>query len=86
MESDDKNIYVVDIDLRAKQIASDKPKLAKWTKPDPVWHLDQANEFEKNNQWFAAAFHLRKLIEIEPSNMAAKKRLQFAENNLKEGK
>lgn len=34
-------------------------------------------------QWFAAAFHLRKLIEIEPSNQSAKNRLQVAETNLK---
>jgi WD40 repeat protein len=86
LESYDKKVYLFDNLLYANRIASDKAKLAKWAKPDPVWHLNQANESEKNNQWFAAAFHLRKLIEIEPSNVAAKKRLQVAENNLKEGK
>ena len=86
LESDKKNVYLVNNALRAKRIASDKAKLAKWAKPDPVWHLDQADESEKNNQWFAAAFHLRKLIEIKPSNAAAKKRLQVAEKYLKEGK
>ena len=58
LESDGKKIYLVNNELRAKRIASDKAKLAKWTKPDPIWHLDQADESRKSSQLFAEIFHL----------------------------
>src|SRR5262249_5682624 len=34
----------------------------------PGWHQTQAAEFEKAGQWFAAAFHLDRLIQAEPQS------------------
>ena len=76
-------VVLINNKLRDERIARDREKLARWAKPDPQWHLVQATESEKANQWFAVAFHLRKLLEIEPANEDAKKRLQIADGKLK---
>jgi len=81
LESDGKNIYLVNNDLRAKRIASDKAKLAKWTKGDPVWHLNQANEFEKSNQLNDEIFHLKLLVKINPDDKAIQLRLKKCEDS-----
>jgi|GEM_PF-192098 len=81
LESDYKNVYLVNNDLRAKRIASDKAKLAKWTKGDPVWHLNQANEFEKSNQLNDEIFHLKLLVKINPDDKAIQLRLKKCEDS-----
>jgi WD40 repeat protein len=68
------------------RLEQDNAFLASLAKPDPKWHIQNAEDSEKNKQYFVAAFHLRKLIEIEPNNETAKKRLEFIENKLKENK
>ena len=65
--------------LRQERIARDKENLARWATPNPNWHLAQAIESEKNNQWFAATFHLKKLLEFESYKEDATKRLASIE-------
>jgi len=85
----DKNIFLVNNELRAKRIASDKAKLAnfgndklaKWGKIDPVWHLNQANEFEKSNQLNDEIFHLKLLVKINPDDKAIRLRLKKCEDS-----
>jgi eukaryotic-like serine/threonine-protein kinase len=86
VKADGSDLILINNKLLEERIARDRELLAKWSQPDPKWHSQNAEESEVGEQWFAAAFHLRKLIEIEPSNEAAKKRLQVAETNLKESK
>jgi tricorn protease-like protein len=86
VDFNESDVVLINNKMRNERIAGDQEKLARWAKPDPQWHLFQATESEKANQWFAVAFHLRKLLEIEPANEDAKKRLQIAENNLKKDK
>ena len=33
---------------------------------DPFWHQEQAAEAEKKHEWFAAAFHLGRLVSTRP--------------------
>lgn len=65
---------------------ANRKNVVKLLQPFPIWHKEKATEAELNDNYFSAAFHLRKLIEIEPSNKAAKMRMQVAEYNLKESK
>jgi WD40 repeat protein/formylglycine-generating enzyme required for sulfatase activity len=81
LESDYKNVYLVNNELRAKRIASDKAKFAKWTKPDPVWHLDQADESGKSSQFFAEIFHLKQLLKIKPDDKTIQLRLKKCEDS-----
>lgn len=83
VETDYGDVILVNKKLREQRIGWDKERLALWSQPDPKWHTKNAEESEVREYWFATAFHLRKLIEIEPSNEAAKMRLQVAETNLK---
>jgi hypothetical protein len=78
------NVVLINNKLREERIAMDKKKLARWAKPDSKWHLSQATDSENNKQWFAATFHLRKILEIEPNQEDIKKRLQVAESKTKE--
>jgi formylglycine-generating enzyme required for sulfatase activity/WD40 repeat protein len=81
LESDYKNVYLVNNELRAKRIASDKAKLAQWGKMDPVWHLHQANEFEKSKQLSDEIFHLKLLVKINPNDKAIQIRLKKCEDS-----
>jgi WD40 repeat protein/formylglycine-generating enzyme required for sulfatase activity/serine/threonine protein kinase len=81
LESDDEHVYLVNNDLRAKRIASDKAKLAQWGKMDPVWHLHQANEFEKSKQLSDEIFHLKLLVKINPDDKAIQLRLKECEDS-----
>jgi WD40 repeat protein/serine/threonine protein kinase len=51
-----------------------------WEKPLDArsWHPFQAAEAEAGNHWFAAAFHLRRLLAVEPSNTEYLDRLGVA--------
>ena len=57
-------------------------RLAKWAAWNPSWHAQQADESEKAEQWFAARFHLRLLVEHAPEDAALAKRLKIAEEKL----
>jgi hypothetical protein len=54
-----------------------------WPLPDAVqrkrYHNERAAIAEEKNQWFAAAFHLRRLLRDDPENPAVKSRLTRVE-------
>jgi WD40 repeat protein len=57
--------------------APDRKELAfrrRMTAPDPVWHRRQAGRFAKEKRWFAAAFHLDRLLRIRPTDVEAHRR------------
>ena len=51
--------------------ADERPLLRQLTAPDPAWHHEQASAAEQREDWFAAAFHLNRLLGSEPWNAAA---------------
>ena len=57
-------------------------RLKRMIDPKPDWHREQAAECEKKSNWFAAAFHLRRLATLEPNDAAVQGRLQAAEKKL----
>jgi eukaryotic-like serine/threonine-protein kinase len=60
-----------------------KRRLQEWAAWNPNWHNQQAGESEKAEQWFAACFHLRLLVQHAPEDVALANRLQTAVENLK---
>ncbi len=44
-----------------------------------AWHEREAGECEVNHRWFAAVFHLRRLLELDPENPAITARLAAAQ-------
>jgi len=60
----------------------DRERLARWAAWNPAWHTQQADESEKANQWFAAAFHLRLLVQHAPEDQKLAARLKAAEDKL----
>jgi hypothetical protein len=60
----------------------DRERLAKWAAWNPAWHTQQADESEKAEQWFAAAFHLRLLVQHAPNDAALAARLAVVEAKL----
>ena len=53
-------------------------------KPDPVWQLNQADESKKYNQLYAEMFHLKQLLEINPSDNVIQLRLKECDKNFPE--
>ena len=45
-------------------------------------HTEQAARAEQQKQWFAAGFHLRRLLRDDPANAAVRTRLRRAEQEL----
>ena len=64
--------------MRKKRIEKDKIKLDSWSKPNFTWHFQNAIESEKENNWFAASFHLKKLLEVDPDNKSLDIHLKIA--------
>jgi len=58
----------------------DRDCLANWSAWNPGRHAQQADESEKAEQWFAARFHLRLLVENKPDDAALAARLKAAED------
>jgi WD40 repeat protein len=50
-----------------------------------AWHEFQAAEYEQNNKWFAAAFHLKQLLLLRPADQSLRERLAQAQEHLKTG-
>jgi WD40 repeat protein len=48
-----------------------------------AWHEFQAAEYEQNNKWFAAVFHLKQLLLLRPSDQTLRQRLARAQEHLK---
>ncbi len=55
------------------------PKDNAWPLPDATgrkrYHTEQAALAEQEKQWFAAGFHLRRVLRDDPENAALKRRL-----------
>ena len=77
------NIFLINNKLRDDIKAKDKQNLALWATPNPNWHFVQATEAEKNQEWFAATFHLKKLLKFDSHKENAKKLLVDIEPKLK---
>lgn len=86
VEIKDGALNLTNNNLRKEQITRDIENLAQWAKPSSKWHADNATISEMKNKWFAAVFHLRKFIDLNPSNEEFKRRLQVAEEKLKQVK
>ena len=84
LELHDFQVDLINNSLLENQLSKDKVKLTSWAKPDSNWHKNQADISEKNNYWFAAAFHLKKLKEINPSIFKEDQRLENILSKLKE--
>jgi tetratricopeptide (TPR) repeat protein len=41
---------------------------------DPFWHREQADRHEKAGDWFAAVFHLNRLLEVQPADAELRQR------------
>ncbi len=61
----------------------DRERLAKWAAWDPEWHNQQAQESEAAQQWFAALFISKQLVNHAPNDPALAARLKAAETALK---
>src|SRR5262249_54875943 len=44
---------------------------AAFARPDPAWHAAEAARYERERRWFAAAFHLDRLLAVRPHDAAA---------------
>jgi hypothetical protein len=71
------------VEARKRQQAQDRAFLERLARPDPAFHRQKADRYEKSGELFAAAFHLRCLLAIEPSD-ALRKRLAAVESRLAE--
>jgi hypothetical protein len=69
------------IEARKREQAQDRLFLERLARPDPVYHRQKADLYEKSGDLFAAAFHLRRLLLIEP-NEDTRKRLLALESKL----
>ena len=49
-----------------------------FARPDPDWHWQQAQRFEKDQSWFAAKFHCEQVLKSRPDDAAAKALLEKA--------
>jgi WD40 repeat protein len=58
-----------------RQQGHDRAFLERLARPDPAYHRQKADLYEKSGDLFAAAFHLRRLLLAEPKDDAVRKRL-----------
>lgn len=65
----------------------DSPRVAerrrKLDQPDPEHHHKHAADADADSQWFAAAFHWRRLAALKPANAEVKAKLAAAEAKLR---
>jgi hypothetical protein len=69
------------VEARQRQAAQDRAFLERLARPDPAHHRQKADLYEKSSDLFAAAFHLRRLVAIEPGE-DVRKRLAAVEARL----
>jgi hypothetical protein len=69
------------IAVQKRRQARERAFLERLARPDPAYHCQHAEQYEKSGDLFAAAFHLRRLLRIEP-NEAVRKRLAAVESKL----
>jgi tetratricopeptide (TPR) repeat protein len=46
--------------------AEERPQLRRLSLPDPAWHEEQARDSFTKGDWFGAAFHLGRLLQLHP--------------------
>jgi hypothetical protein len=56
---------------------------ALFARPDPDWHWQQTQKYEKDQSWFAAAFHCEQVLKSRPDDAAAKTLFATAREHLK---
>jgi WD40 repeat protein len=82
---DDGEIKVVrvpqSVEARKRQQEQDRAFLQRLLRPDPAYHRQKADLYEKCGDDFAAAFHLRRLLRMGPDE-AVRKRLAAVEARL----
>jgi tetratricopeptide (TPR) repeat protein len=54
-----------------------------WTAPSDArrWHLSQANDAEREGNWFGVSFHVGRLLAAEPGNAELRRRLADAQGH-----
>jgi hypothetical protein len=82
VKSEKFGLFLVNNQHRSHGITTDKNKLAAWDTPDPDWHELQALDSEKSGNWFAAAFHLKSILNIKKNDTVAQQRLDNAQEML----
>jgi WD40 repeat protein len=71
------------LEAEKRQQEEDRAMLERLARPDPEYHRYHADQFEKSGEYFAAAFHLRRLLRIDPKDDSVRKRLAAAEAQAK---
>jgi hypothetical protein len=69
------------VEVRERQQARDRAFLERLARSVPAYHRQRGEQYEKSGDLFGAAFHLRRLLIIEP-NEALRKRLAAVESKL----
>lgn len=77
--ANDKQLLKVDHYVPGEEVSRRERILAR----HPEHHRNQAKSLEASQQWYAAAFHLKRLLLSEPGNSDARARLQALEQKLK---
>jgi hypothetical protein len=67
------------VEAMKRQQQEDRDLLQRWARFDPDHHRQQAQAAENNEQYFAAAFHLRRLLAHDRDNAELKRRLAVNE-------
>jgi hypothetical protein len=75
-------IKVVLIEEQKRQQARDRAFLERLARPDPAYHRQRAEQYETSDDLFAAAFHLRRLLLIEPKDASVRQRLAGVQGKL----
>jgi WD40 repeat protein len=72
---DNGQLKVAVVEEQKRQQEQDRLFLERLARPDPAYHRHKADLYEKSSDLFAAAFHLRRMLLIEPKDDAVRKRL-----------
>jgi hypothetical protein len=74
-------LKVVFLAEQRRRQARDRAFLVRLARPDPAYHRQRADEYEKSGDLFGAAFHLRRLLLIEAKD-DLRQRLTAVESKL----
>ncbi len=69
-------------DLSAPFQAARTARLTRMAQPDPEWHREQAQQSLQSENWFAATFHLERLLQRYPWDASLHLQLSLALQNL----
>ncbi len=72
------HIEGANVRLVPQQVGGERPVLAALARPDPDWHAEQVRASETDGDWFAASFHLARLIPLRPWDLSLHARLAHA--------